>query len=108
MEKGSRCPFAGPYAVRFVLRVCPCRDVYTPSLGPAGARPWCAEAASVSGSTDDERIMRFLELAGLVSGRRPEDSGHPESTGHRELLASRATAISEPKTGANRGRASWQ
>lgn len=35
---------------------------------PARARPWCAEDAFVSGSADDERIMRFLELAGLVSG----------------------------------------
>lgn len=47
--------------------------------------------------------MRFLELAGLVSGTGSGDSGSPELTGHRKLLASRAVAISGTKTGANRG-----
>ncbi|KAK2104453.1 ATP-binding cassette sub- D member 4 [Saguinus oedipus] len=37
-----------------------------------------------SGSTDDERILRFLELAGLVSGdRNPQDLSPPGSTSHR-------------------------
>lgn len=67
MEKGSRCPFAGPYALFWESAPAGMR-AYHPSW-PARARPWCAEVACFAGSADDERIVRFLELAGLVSGR---------------------------------------
>lgn len=62
--------------------------MYPVSSGCPEGADFLKKLLCLAGSTDDERILRFLELAGLVSAGRD-----PEARAHLVALTTRAGPV---------------